>query len=110
MTIATPHTDWHDVGTADDFVQEAAWPVLAGGKAVAMFKQGEDIFALHDLCTHGAARLSDGWIEGGQVECPLHQGTFDIRTGAACKAPCTEPVRTFPVRLVAGRVQVQVVP
>jgi len=44
------------------------------------------------------------------VECPLHQGTFDLRTGAPCKAPVTEPVRSFPVRVVAGRVEVGVIP
>ncbi|MCZ2496078.1 Rieske 2Fe-2S domain-containing protein [Xylophilus sp. Kf1] len=102
------NTAWHDVGEPDDFSEEAAWPVVAGGKAIAMFRQGDEIFALHDLCTHGAAQLSDGWVEDGQVECPLHQGTFDLRTGAACKAPCVEPVRTFAVRLVAGRVEVEV--
>lgn len=103
----TSNTVWHDVGEPQDFSEEAAWPVVAGGKAIAMFRQGDEIFALHDLCTHGAARLSDGWVENGQVECPLHQGTFDLRTGAACKAPCTEAVRTFAVRIVAGRVEVE---
>lgn len=99
---------WHDVGVPDDFSEDAAWPVVAGGKAIAIFRLGDAIFALHDLCTHGAAKLSEGWIENGQVECPLHQGTFDIRTGAACKAPCTLAVRSFPVRFTAGRVEVGV--
>ena len=53
---------------------------------------------------------SDGYVEDGCVECPLHQGTFDLRTGAPCKAPVTEPVRSFPVRVVAGRVEVGVIP
>lgn len=108
MTVESNVAGWHDVGEHGDFSEDAAWPVVAGGKAIAVFRQGDDIFALHDLCTHGAARLSDGWVEDGRVECPLHQGTFDIRTGAACKAPCTEAVRTFPVRVVAGRVEVGV--
>lgn len=110
MTIELLHAEWHDVGMADGFVEEAAWPVVAGGEAIAMLRLGEEIFAPCDLCPHGAARLSDCWIEDGRVECPLHQGTFDIRTGAACEAPCTEPVRTFPVRVLVGRVQAQVVP
>lgn len=101
-------TTWHDVGEPDDFSDDAGWPVVAGGRPIAIFRQGEEIFALHDLCTHGAARLSDGWVEGGEVECPLHQGTFDIRTGAACKAPCSEPVRAYPIRIVGGRVEVEV--
>ncbi len=99
---------WHFIGTPDDFSEEAAWPVVAGGQELAVFRQGDEIFALHDLCTHGAAKLSDGWVENGCVECPLHQGTFDIRTGEACQAPAAEAVRSFPVRVVAGRVEVEV--
>ncbi len=99
---------WHDVGAPDDFPDGNVWPVLADGQAIAVFRLGDDLFALKDLCTHGAARLSDGWVEDGCVECPLHQGTFDIRTGAACQAPATEAVRRFPVRVTAGRVEVGV--
>ena len=97
---------WHDVGEPEDFPDGAVWPVVVDGLPVAVFRDGEGLFALYDLCTHGAAKLSDGWVEDGCVECPLHQGTFDIRTGAPCKAPVTEAVRTFPVRVVAGRVEV----
>ena len=99
---------WHDVGEPDDFPDGAVWPVVVDGLPVAVFRDGEGLYALYDLCTHGAAKLSDGYVEDGCVECPLHQGTFDIRTGAPCKAPVTEAVRTFPVRVVAGRVEVGV--
>lgn len=106
----TGHTcaAWHDVGEPDDFPDGAVWPVVVGGLPVAVFREVEGLYALYDLCTHGAAKLSDGYVEDGCVECPLHQGTFDIRTGAPCKAPVTEAVRTFPVRVVAGRVEVGV--
>lgn len=99
---------WHDVGEPDDFPDGDVWPVVAGGYAIAVFRLGDDLFALRDQCTHGAAKLSDGYLEDGCVECPLHQGTFDLRTGAACKPPATEPVRTFPVRVIAGRVELAV--
>jgi len=97
---------WHDVGVPDDFPDNGSWPVVAGGMEVAVFRLGEELFALRDLCSHGAAKLSDGYVEDGCVECPLHQGLFDIRTGAHKCAPLTEPVRAFPVRVVAGRVEV----
>lgn len=97
---------WHDVGEAEDFYEEAGQAVVAGGIAIAIFRLGDELFALRDLCSHGAALLSDGYVENGCVECPLHQGLFDIRTGAHQCAPLTEPVRTFPVRIVDGRVEV----
>ncbi|WP_298931789.1 non-heme iron oxygenase ferredoxin subunit [uncultured Ramlibacter sp.] len=99
---------WHDVGEPDDFQDGAAWPVVVEGVAIAMFRDGSLLHALHDLCTHGAARLSDGYIENGCVECPLHQGLFKLATGEACGGPVTEGVRTYPVRVHEGRVQVAV--
>jgi nitrite reductase/ring-hydroxylating ferredoxin subunit len=101
---------WYDVGEPEDFPDGAVWPVQADGVAVAVFRLGDALHALHDLCTHGAAKLSDGYVEDGCIECPLHQGTFEIATGAPCRAPVTEAVRSFPVRVVAGRVEVAVPP
>jgi CDP-4-dehydro-6-deoxyglucose reductase len=101
-------SDWFDVGSADDFSDGKVSPVVAGGQAVAVFRLGDELFALKDLCTHGNAKLSDGYIEDGCVECPLHQGMFDIRSGAPRCAPVTEAVRSFPVRVAASRVEVRV--
>ena len=101
---------WHDVGEPDDFPDGAVWPVVAGGMAIAVFRQGEALHALHDLCTHGHARLSEGYIEDGCIECPLHQGLFEISTGKPCGGPVTEAVRSYPVKVFAGRVAVGVAP
>ncbi len=103
-------SNWHDVGAADDFAQDEPKGVVAAGIGVAVFRVGADLFALHDMCTHATARLSGGFVEDGCVECPLHQGLFDLRTGEARKEPCTEDVQTFHVREVGGRVEVQVLP
>lgn len=100
--------EWHDVGVPEDFPDNGSWPVVAGGVEVAVFRLGDELFGLRDLCSHGAAKLSDGYVENDCVECPLHQGLFDIRTGHHQCAPLTEPVKAFPVRVVAGRVQVAV--
>jgi len=101
-------SEWFDVGHADDFAEGEVAAARAGSQAVAVFRLGEEIFALKDLCTHGNAKLSDGYVEDGCVECPLHQGLFDIRSGAPRSAPVTEAVRTFPIRVVAGRVEVEI--
>src|SRR4051812_30738631 len=99
---------WHDIGTPEDFVEDEPKATVAGGVAVAVFRVGEEIFALRDLCTHATARLSEGFVEDGCVECPLHQGLFDLRTGEARKEPCTEDVQSFSVRQNGGRVEVRV--
>ncbi|MBW0449648.1 non-heme iron oxygenase ferredoxin subunit [bacterium M00.F.Ca.ET.228.01.1.1] len=100
--------NWHTIGTLDDFAEGEPAAVIAGDRQVAVFRLGDEVFALNDLCSHGHARLSDGFVEDGCVECPLHQGLIDIRSGAPRCAPITEPVRAFPVRIVDSRVEIHV--
>ncbi|MFP3605871.1 anthranilate 1,2-dioxygenase ferredoxin subunit AndAb [Paraburkholderia sp. SIMBA_053] len=99
---------WQTIGTLDDFAEGEPAAIVAGNRQVAIFRLGDDVFALNDLCSHGHARLSDGYVEDGCVECPLHQGLIDIRTGAPRCAPITEPVRVFPIRVVDSRVEIHV--
>src|ERR1700676_2919158 len=66
---------------------------------LALYAVGTEFYATSDLCTHGGARLSQGFLQEYLMECPLHQGRFDIRTGAVVHPPCKRPVRTFPVRV-----------
>ena len=67
-----------------------------------------EFHALNDVCTHQEASLSDGSIEGDEIECPLHGGAFDIRTGQPVAFPVVVPVETYPVRVVGADVQVAV--
>lgn len=63
------------------------------------------LFAFEDRCTHGAASLAeDGQLIGDIVECGWHCGRFDVRTGKAVAAPCTEDLRTFALVLQEGSV------
>ena len=81
---------------------------MLGGVHVALFRLDDGFHALHDLCPHGHARLSEGYVEDGCVECPLHQGLVHIPTGAPRTAPISQPTRTFPVRVNGARVEVEV--
>ena len=101
-------TQWTTIGTLEDYVQGEPAARVVGQKPISVFREGDELFALHDLCTHGHARLSDGYVDDGCVECPLHQGLFDIRTGAPKCAPVTEAVRSHPIRIHEGMVQVHV--
>ena len=60
-----------------------------------------------DICTHAYARLSDGWLDRNEIECPLHAGRFDVKTGAATAPPCVDPVKTYPVRVDGDEIQVK---
>jgi naphthalene 1,2-dioxygenase system ferredoxin subunit len=66
---------------------------------IALYRVGDEFFATDNICTHAHAYLTDGFQEGCTIECPLHAGCFDIRTGKALTAPVTEDIRTYPVRV-----------
>ena len=100
--------NWLDAAAMEDLWDGAGIGVTVQGREVALFRIGGAVFATDALCTHGQARLCEGFIEGGEVECPLHQGRFDLRSGAATCAPATEAVKTFPVRIEGGRVFVSI--
>ena len=99
-------TEWIDVAAAADVAPNAATAIEAGGHQIVLFRLDDAVFALLDQCSHGYARLSDGYVEDGCVECPLHQGLVDIRTGEPRSAPITESVRRFAARIVGDRVEV----
>jgi nitrite reductase/ring-hydroxylating ferredoxin subunit len=78
-----------------------------GGIDMVLCRQGAEVFALSNLCSHAYAFLSDGYIEGNEVFCPLHDGSFDLRTGEARHPPCDEAIATYAVKIEAGDVFVQ---
>lgn len=99
-----PTTNWINAAAAEEVWDGAGIEVEAGGREIALFRVGEQVFATDAHCTHGNARLCDGFVEGTSIECPLHQGRFDLRTGMPLCEPVTEAVRTYPVRIEGGRV------
>lgn len=87
---------------ADDVVAAEA-----DGRELAVYGVGGEVFATDNVCTHGHARLCDGFLDGHEIECPLHQGKFDVRTGKAMCEPLTTDIRTYPVKIEDGYVFVE---
>ena len=100
-------SNWTDVAAEADLFEGAGIPVAPGGRDIALFSVDGEVFATDNLCTHGAARMSDGFLEGREIECPLHQGRFDVCTGQAMCAPLTENIRTYPVKIENLRVMLK---
>jgi 3-phenylpropionate/trans-cinnamate dioxygenase ferredoxin component len=74
---------------------------------VAIFHTEDgQVFAIDDTCTHQDASLSDGWLEGCEIECPLHASRFDLRTGQVDAPPAKKPVRTHRVMISDGVIHV----
>jgi phenylpropionate dioxygenase-like ring-hydroxylating dioxygenase large terminal subunit len=89
---------WQKVASFPSMAEDGVTGVNVDGVPIALYWLGDEIFATHGICTHALAFLSDGWVEDGKIECPLHQGQFDIRTGKALCSPVTEDLRVYPVK------------
>ena len=98
------NAQWIDATAVDDVPTDDVIGMLVAGRDIALYNAGGEIFATDNICTHGQARLCEGFLDGHEIECPLHQGTFDIRTGQPTCAPVTEAIRSYPVQIEGGRV------
>ena len=99
---------WTEVAQVGDIDDEEAVKVEVGGKPIALFFVDGTYYATDDLCTHEDASLSEGYIDGTTIECPLHQGVFCLKTGKALQAPVEKDVRILPVRVEGSKILVQV--
>jgi 3-phenylpropionate/trans-cinnamate dioxygenase ferredoxin component len=95
---------WKLACNADDVEEEDVLRFDSGDAVFAIYKIREGIFATDGHCTHEQALLSDGFVMDNVIECPLHQGRFDIRTGKALSGPVCVNLRTYPVRIEEGKV------
>jgi 3-phenylpropionate/trans-cinnamate dioxygenase ferredoxin subunit len=99
------------------FVRACATGEVADGQAlrvevdgldVAIVRNGDDLYAIEDECSHAQVALSEGDIEGCEIECWMHGSRFDLRTGKPTGPPATEPVPIFPVRVDGADVLVDI--
>ena len=84
--------------------------VQVEGRFIALFNCAGTFYAIDDTCTHAEASLSEGFLEGTTVECPLHGARFDLRTGEAIWSPAFVPVATYAVRVEGTDVLVDPTP
>ena len=99
---------WTRVAKIDEVPEGGTLLVDLGPEPVCLYNLGGKIYATHDTCSHGQASLADGFVvDGDKIECPLHQGTFDIATGRAIGIPCKVDIRTYQVKVEAGAVHIK---
>ena len=91
-----------------DVPTDEALAVTVDRYDLAIARDGDDVYALQDLCSHAAVSLSEGEVADCTIECWLHGSTFDLRSGKPTGLPATEPVATFPVEVRDGDVFVDV--
>ncbi len=102
-------TKWVDALSVDELPSDDVKGVVVAGRDIAIYTVGDAVYATDNLCSHGHGRLCDGFLEGHEIECPLHQGKFDVRDGKPTCAPVTQALRSYPIKVDGGRVYLQVV-
>lgn len=100
--------EYHLVAKTTEIPENEAKRVILGDNQIALFNLDGEFYATDDICSHAYASLSEGYVEDGCVECPLHAGLFDIKTGKAMGVPVTVDIRTFPVRVEGEDIYIEV--
>ena len=88
----------------DEIAEDTPLRVEAAAAVYAVARSGGKIFVLADQCTHGPGKLSEGVVLGSEIECPFHQGRFDLSSGQPTYPPCIEAVRTWTATVKGGEI------
>ncbi len=92
-------TVWRRACARGDIADDVPFGTKLDGTPIGLYCVDGKIHAVHDVCTHEFALLSQGWQEGRIIECPLHQARFDVVTGKCLAAPARDDLALFPVKL-----------
>lgn len=102
MTLET--AAWTDLCALDDIPEDGMHHVEYEGKWIVLYNLEGHVFATDNICPHAFALLSDGWLEDGLIECPLHGALFDVKTGEVKRGPADCAVKTYQVTIRQNRV------
>ena len=100
---------WIDVAGEEEFAASDRKQVfLADGREVGLYRVDGAYYAVSNTCPHANASMIGGFVEGFELECPLHGARFDLRDGRVLVPPAVRGLSTFAVRLENGRIQIKV--
>jgi len=99
---------WQDVGSADEVTEDTPLSATVAGRAIGVYVLAGKYYALEDICPHAEAMLSMGFVEGEEIECPLHGARFHIPTGKCTKEPGERDLVRFEVKREGDRLLVRV--
>ena len=99
---------WVTVASAAAIAEGDMIGVKVGDKPIALYNVAGRIHATDNVCTHAFAVLTDGWLDGTEIECPLHAGRFDVTSGKGLGPPIPSDLKTYKTRVVGDEVQIAV--
>lgn len=105
-TLDPAECEFYEIAAVEDLPNGERLFVEIGENYLVVFNIAGQFYAIEDLCSHDDGPLGDGDIEGHEVICPRHGARFDVRTGKALTLPAVEDIPAYPVRCVAGKIEV----
>lgn len=99
---------WIEVCALDEIDDEDVVRFDRAGQTYAIYRYGGKVYASDGLCTHERVHLADGLVMKHVIECPKHNGRFDIRDGKALGAPVCVNLKTFPAKVEGGVICIEV--
>lgn len=97
-------TTWIDLCGIDDIDESGMYEFRHGERRIVVYRLEDGLFATDNVCTHEFALLSEGWLENGTIECPLHGALFDVKTGRVERGPAECALKTYAIRTDGTRV------
>ena len=91
--------NWVEVANANSIEMEDLIRFDYGDKTFCIYRLEDGYYATDGMCTHEAVHLEDGLVMDDEIECPMHQGIFNIKTGEAISPPACEDIKTYPVKV-----------
>ncbi len=95
-------TQWHCVAHLQSLSNDVPLEITLADKELALYRIGDQIYALENICPHAYALLSAGVLEDDTIECPLHEAVFHIPTGRCLKGPSPRDLVLYPTRITAN--------
>lgn len=101
-------SDWQALIAVSALEKGWVTAVTHGTRKLAVYDTPSGIYVSLAACNHGGANLCDGYFDGHVIECPWHQGAFDVRDGRAVSAPATRAMKMYESRVQDGMVQIRI--
>ena len=102
------NTNWHFVQNTDGIEDEDIIRFDLENKTFCIYKLEDGFYATDGICTHEAVHLEDGLVMDDEIECPMHQGIFDIKSGKALSPPACEDLKTYPIKIEDKKIYIQI--
>lgn len=100
---------WQNICDVSQVKEEVPFSAKIDGHEIGIYLVDGEYYALEDVCPHAYALLTQGFIEDGKVECPLHEAIFDIKSGKCLREPGGRDLLKFPLRVVDNRIQITLI-